>query len=198
MELFMRLKTTFITVPFLLITAVSASPQKQLAQVNQEVNGAKQIVQRLHSERQQKIYRLQQIEVKYSRLKTTYDKTSMLMTGLQQQLDTLKIQQNNLKQKLAQQYLTLNKQISAAYMLGHEPLFKLLLTEQDPNTINRKQTYLYYLTDAQVHFIEKIRQTKADLQNTETDLAAQQTKLQQYAAKQQQRMLPLQKLLKQR
>ena len=183
--------STAFTTPF-------CNPRQKLEQITSEVNNTQQQLFKLTTQRQQFFLKLQEIEVKYGHLKNAYDKTQTTMSNLQSQINQLDQQQTQLINQLNKQYEALNQQLRAVYALGREPLFKILLSNEDPNTISRQQTYLSYLSTEQANFIQSIKKTNQDLQNTKQQLHQQKEQLKQLAQEQQARLTPITQLMNQR
>lgn len=196
----MQTRNTLI-IPTLLLSAplFAATPTAdQLKQIKRQVSSAQQEVTALASQRQQLYLRLRQIEVKYGHLKNTYGKTQDKIKNLQAQVDILKQKQHDLSGKLQSQYQIFGKQLQASYQLGREPLLKLILSGEDPSTINRQQAYLANISQGQAQFIKQIQKTQNQLNDTEQDLDNQTEELQALSEQQKQRLVPISQTMNQR
>jgi len=91
--------------------------------------------------------------------------------------DKLCIKQKLYQNQLEEQRNILGQQMRAAYMLGEQSYFKILLNQDDPTKINRTLVYHKYLQDFRWQFIVNLNQTIQNIKNNQSAIYKQQQKL---------------------
>ena len=77
------------------------------------------------------------------------------------------------ERNLATQITLLRKQILAAYMLGRQAYFKILLNQEDPVKINRYLHYYHYLNQARLDNIKRIKYITEQIKVREKEIQKQ-------------------------
>jgi septal ring factor EnvC (AmiA/AmiB activator) len=77
------------------------------------------------------------------------------------------------QQQLTEQQNALASQIRAAYFMGQQNYFKLLLNQQNPTAISRNMTYFKYFNQHRVELINKLATTVTQLQQNEAQIVAE-------------------------
>ncbi len=90
-----------------------------------------------------------------------------------QKLNTLYAKRAQLRKDVSTQRDLLEKQISAAYMIGRQEYLKLILNQEDPAVVGRTMAYYGYFNRARVERIDSSRQSLTDLIDTEKQIKAE-------------------------
>jgi len=90
-----------------------------------------------------------------------------------QKLSTLFVRRTQLRKDVATQQYLLEKQISAAYMIGRQEYIKLILNQEDPAVIGRTMAYYDYFNRARVERIDGSRKSLTALIETEKQIKAE-------------------------
>lgn len=85
------------------------------------------------------------------------------LSGQQQRLNQLRKRQGRLERSVARQRDYLSGQIRAAYLMGRQEYFKILLNQEDPATLGRVTTYYDYLNRARSERIHEITATLQEM-----------------------------------
>lgn len=96
---------------------------------------------------------------------------------LQSELVTLKKGQKNLDASRKNQQALISQQMTSAYRLGNEESIKLLLNQEDPETISRTLKYYAYFLRARTVKLDHYRETLLSLKQVETSIIDRQTQL---------------------
>jgi len=106
----------------------------------------------------------------------------------QRELDTLNNQRKDLEQARDTQQARIALELKTAWQLGQQSQVKVLLNQENPNTVARAMAYYRYFFQARNKLMEGYRETLRQLQELELRITAAQAKLasQQSALEQQQ------------
>lgn len=105
-----------------------------------------------------------------NRLKGQLDEQEEKLAQLQQRRTTL-------QHSITEQRRYLAGQIRAAYAMGRQEYFKILLNQEDPSAVGRTLTYYDYLNKARSQRIEKLNATVAELEQVRQELASESERL---------------------
>ncbi|QYJ75481.1 murein hydrolase activator EnvC [Shewanella sp. FJAT-52076] len=100
-------------------------------------------------------------------------------------LEGLKSRSKALNAQKATQQETLSKQLASAYLAGNHDYTKMLLSQQNPATIERMLAYYQYLNNARIKAINELKQTMDELRQNHAQQLDEQEKLSQLAIEQQ-------------
>ena len=131
---------------------------------------------------------LKKTEVRLGSTAKDITQTRKAMTHEKRELTKTNRQLTQYQQNLTTQHQLLDKQIRAAYMLGHDPYIKILLNQENPEKINRQLQYYQYVCQARIDIIHQINITTTKIVNTSNKIQKHQKDLKeiQLAEKKQQ------------
>ena len=149
---------------------------------------------------------LKKSELASAKLNRKINELEKTLRSLRSELDDLQQQQLKLEQSLKSQQGLIAQQITSAYKMGSEESIKLLLNQEDPETVSRTLKYYHYFLQARAKKLEEYRATLAALKQVESQIIDRQTQVtsnqsvlkdqqKQLLAKQQQRRDVLAKLI---
>ncbi len=92
---------------------------------------------------------------------------------------------------LARARARLKEQVRAAYILGREEQFKMLLSQEDPHSVGRTLVYYRYLNRARAEQIREVREALARLARLEEDIAGERAALEAARAEQREHLARL-------
>jgi septal ring factor EnvC (AmiA/AmiB activator) len=147
----------------------------------QHLSGQIQKLQKtLNHERQEDVdlhQQLQTTEITLATLNQEVAHISELQTSELQELTRLQKHQQQEQAKLLRQHEALAQEVRAAYQLGKLSEVKILLNQEDPNTLSRHLGYYRYLTLQRVELINAAKQTLLSLNQTVHDISEHQQDL---------------------
>lgn len=112
---------------------------------------------------------LQKIETQYGTIAGSLHELSEFVGNKRLQLNTLSVQINQKQQTLKAEKAVLNKQLSAAFVMGKKEKLKLLLNQQDPVLASRMMVYYQYLNQTRLKKLTAIQARIAELAALEQD-----------------------------
>ena len=165
--------------------------KKDIINLEKSIKGSGEKKGSLNSELKKSELESANINQKISALEKT-------LKTLQTELVTLHKEQKNLDASRKNQQALMSRQMTSAYKLGNEESIKLLLNQEDPETISRTLKYYDYFLRARTAKLDHYRDTLLSLKQVETSILDRQTQLSanRSSLKQQQQQLVQQ--LKQR
>lgn len=93
-------------------------------------------------------------------------------------LSALQLQRQQQNASLEQQRSALAAQVRAAYVMGRQQRLKILLNQQEPAVVSRMLVYYDYFNRARLSQMAQISSILNDLQQTESEIAGQNERLQ--------------------
>jgi len=139
--------------------------QQRISTLDQALRGARQTYT-------QADLALRESELAINRLNNRLEALARRISAGQARIATLDEQLKTLLERLYDQREQLRRQLRAAYAMGRQDKLKLLLSQDDPATLNRMLGYYRYLNKARQTRIERIRanrQRLAALQQQQRD-----------------------------
>jgi len=127
---------------------------------------------------------LESVEVNIALTVKAQQKTRAALSANNAQLKQLNTQKESIKLALSQQQESLSKLIRSAYMTGNYDFAKMLLNQQDAANFERTITYYQYLNKESTAKIAQFRQSVAELEEVNKQLAGKQQELEQIQAQQ--------------
>ena len=153
-------------------TVLSADPSaaSNLQDLKANIANIREDLQQQQSNRQQLQQTLKASELNLAQLNHAQTKTQNELAQQQTALKTLAQQQaqNQINLKIQQQQL--QQQIRTAYMLGQENYFKVLLNQEDPNSLSRNMVYYHYLIRSRLQLIHQINANQVQSQQNQQDI----------------------------
>ncbi len=186
----------------LLCLVLPASPchgqSRDLDRVNRRIEQVSAEMQRLLGEKQAQEKRLADLEREIGRISLELQRSKGKIQHYRQQSRQLNRELKRQQQSLQRQRRQLAALIRTAYALGRHSPLQLLLNLDDPATASRVLTYYHYFNQARLERIEAIRRHLADIRRLQRQIDTTRQQLDRLAARQQQRLVQLQAVRKQR
>lgn len=135
---------------------------------------------------------LGEIETRIGQLTRNLAEIDILLQQQRKKITELRTRQQNLQQTITEQRRYLAGQVRAAYMMGRQEYFKILLNQEDPATVGRMITYYDYLNRARTEQIAKINAALQELESVRASMVEESERLNQLRARQAEEMQQLQ------
>lgn len=175
-----------------------ASQQQRLKKVDRRIATVKADLSHKQTQLNQQQSQLATLENELAKLNQLLQDNQKQLSNINDKLALLRQQNQQLQLKLDNQQHLLASQISKSYRLGEQPLLKLLLSETNPDKIQRLLMYYRYFNQQRLETIHKYKQTLSDLDQNTTEIEQRQLQLLTVTKKSQQDKLQYQKRFKQR
>ena len=114
---------------------------------------------------------LRDSEVKIGRLAKQIQKLDKQLSGLGQHAENLEERRDALKAELKTRAQLIETQVAKQYQMGNQARLQLLLTQRDPDTLDRTLRYYDFVNDALKHDMQQFRAKLAALSGTERELS---------------------------
>ncbi|MCW8918176.1 MAG: peptidoglycan DD-metalloendopeptidase family protein [Gammaproteobacteria bacterium] len=121
---------------------------------------------------------LRRVERQIGRIGRGINELKRKLDEQEQRLAGLQARRTTLQASIAEQRRYLGGQIRAAYAMGRQEYFKILLNQQDPSTVGRTLTYYDYLNKARSQRITALNGTIAELEQVRRTLQSETERLQ--------------------
>ncbi len=154
--------------------------QKNIALLKTELNKVKNSRDQLQSDLQSSEVDIGDLVKKIEQLKGELASQKKQLTQLNQKQDELQLARQGQQQQIAQH-------INAAYRLGNQSQLKLLLNQENPDSVARMAKYYAYFLDARAAKIDTYLDTLAELDTIKPQIEARTQSLQQSQDQLQQR-----------
>lgn len=151
--------------------------QHKLSTVNQEIKTLESTITATKSKRNKLQNNLQQVETQIAGVQKKLHLTRAKLLPKEHELNRKKGEQDQLRHELALQNELMTKHMLAAYALGRQSEIKLLLNQQNPQTIDRYMVYYRYLIMARQQSIKHAQKTIQQLQAVTQSIEAQEKTL---------------------
>jgi septal ring factor EnvC (AmiA/AmiB activator) len=120
---------------------------------------------------------LRRIERQIGRTGRSINRLKQQMAEQEQTLARLQKRRGDLQASIAEQRRYLSGQIRAAYAMGRQEYFKILLNQEDPSAVGRTLTYYDYLNKARSERIGKLNSTINELEQVRHELTSETERL---------------------
>ncbi len=140
-----------------------AATQKQLKQLRERIQAVEARLAKSRARESSVSAELGQVERKLGALRQQLRKVDQQLTTQTRRLDQLRGEERQQNQELQRQRQHLYEQVRAAYILGRQEQFKLLLSQEDPHAVGRSLVYYQYLNSARAERISAVRDSLAEL-----------------------------------
>ncbi len=154
----------------------------QLEQIKTRIREVQQNLSQTRGEYSQETRELRRTELAISKIRRQVHQTDRQLGQAKYRLRKLSSRLQKLDQDLEQHAGYLEKQVRSAYIVGRQPVMKLLLNQSRPETISRVLTYNQYLGQARHRQIQAVSRQLARLRQTETEIRQQQQQLSELKA----------------
>lgn len=151
--------------------------QHKLSTVNQEIKTLESTISATKSKRNKLQNDLQQVETQIASVQKKLHLTRAKLLPKERELNRKKGEQDQLRHELTLQNELMTKHMLAAYALGRQSEIKLLLNQQNPQTIDRYMVYYRYLIMARQQSIQHAKKTIKQLQVVTQSIEAQEKTL---------------------
>lgn len=138
--------------------------QQQLGRLVEQIKKLKTTISGTRNQRDKASRALRKIETEISNLARQQRDTRRRYRQQQQQLQELESRQQQLKQSQQQQKTLIAQQLRSAYITGNESQLKMLLNQQDPNSVSRMMGYYDYFNGARREQLQRYRHTLEEIQ----------------------------------
>ncbi len=146
----------------LLISTVHANSWQnkvaELKELAQQIAHLKIQLKSAHRQKAALLDQLKNTDATVARLSNNLEKIKRDLNKQQTTLTQLQAGLAKEQANLSQQQQQLKQVLHSAYMFGNTDYLKLVLNQQDPNTLSQTMTYYHYLMTAQIQAIAKIKQ----------------------------------------
>ena len=120
---------------------------------------------------------LRRVERRIGRIGRSIKKLQQQLLEQEKKLAALQQRRGELQASIAEQRRYLAGQIRAAYAMGRQEYFKILLNQEDPSAVGRTLTYYDYLNKARTSRIEKFNATIDELEQVRHELNRENERL---------------------
>ena len=159
----------------LLSTHVIADKQttteKQIKQLKQRITSLQKNMRLQEGESRSLSKALRDSEVKIGRLAKQIQKLDQQLSGLGEHAENLEERRDNLKAELKERAQLIETQVAKQYQMGNQARLQLLLTQRDPDTLDRALRYYDFVNDALKNDMQQFRAKLAALSGTERELS---------------------------
>jgi septal ring factor EnvC (AmiA/AmiB activator) len=121
---------------------------------------------------------LRRVERQIGRIGRSINELKRKLTEQEKMLAGLQARRATLQASIVEQRRYLGGQIRAAYAMGRQESFKILLNQQDPSVVGRTLTYYDYLNKARSQRITNLNDTVAELEQVRHKLQSETERLQ--------------------
>lgn len=181
-----------------LATSTLETKDQELENVKEKILGLTHILDRAQTQKQTLQQQLKPIEISIGDIANQLMLTNKKLQNKKDILAKLDQQRQNYQQRLHDQQTLLGQQVRAAYMLGQDQYIKLLLNQNQPQTVNRLLMYYRYLNAARINLINNINQTLTDLANNKNQIEMQSAHYSDFLQQEQQQQAAIKEQYKHR
>jgi murein hydrolase activator len=131
--------------------------KQQLAHLNQSIKTLKKTIHLSQTQKNTYNQQLAKTEIAMGASERRLSKTKTKLNTSLKSLNKTEGRQDALRRQIQTQQKILGESISSAYQLGREQYLKMLLNQENPNTLNRNINYYHYMTAARMSEIKAMR-----------------------------------------
>lgn len=164
-----------------------------LSTINQKISSIKLQLNKDTLNRNQLQKKLKNLDEQTATISKSIQKTQQQAKQKKARIHQLERQKDQFQNTLRSQKEQLIKELQAAYMTSRQPYLKLLLSQHNPQELNRIAQYYRYLHEYQEKRISALEKTIEDIQTNKQQLHKEQQQLQQLATQQKQQKYSLTK-----
>ncbi|WP_420599097.1 murein hydrolase activator EnvC family protein [Neptuniibacter sp.] len=145
--------------------------EKQLKALTSNIASLKKTMQKQEGDSRQLSASLRKSEVAIGRLAKQIKALDSQLKGLDSRAETLEDKRDELRKELSSRAKIIEKQIGQQYQMGQQARLQLLLTQRDPETLDRTIRYYDFVNDALKKDMLVFKEKLADLSGTEEQLS---------------------------
>lgn len=149
---------------------VNATSNKELEKVQLEIKNHQKVIQEKQDDLEALKKQLAIDEKEYNDINKKLNSTKKELTNSQEKLNNLSKKQQLLLLEKDRHLELLSKQIIEAYKLGSSDYLKIILNQEDPNSIGRALEYHTYMNKARMNVIKEIETLIAELAQNKLDI----------------------------
>ncbi|MDP2227310.1 MAG: peptidoglycan DD-metalloendopeptidase family protein [Moraxellaceae bacterium] len=150
-------------------TATVSSAQQDLARVQKQIKASEQRIQLTREQRAQKEAELQKAEAEIGELRASVQDVQTDVQAREQRLTGLRVERSQRQADKEQQLAQIRLDLRLAQRQSGQDHYKLLLNQQDPQTLARMLKYYGYLQRARAGRVEALNTTLARLDQIEQE-----------------------------
>lgn len=154
----------FVLFILLVCQSTFANENNKLIQIKQQIIHLQSSIGIQHHQESNLQNALKDTETAIGSLTTKLQKNQRQQTQQQGILNELNKQRRLYTDQVNTQQEDLQKQIRAAYMLGHTQYLKMLLNQENPATLGRTMVYYHYFMQSRLKMIQQLEATLQQLQ----------------------------------
>ena len=139
--------------------------QRDMQRISREISSAKARKDTLQGQ-------LREAEVKLGTLQRNIRENEHALQTAQEQLADLKVQRGELEAARNAQQKSIARELKTAYQMGRQGQVKVLLSQEEPDTVARTMAYYRYFLAARSKHIASYRETLAQLAALEPQIVA--------------------------
>ncbi|WP_237067749.1 murein hydrolase activator EnvC family protein [Microbulbifer guangxiensis] len=156
--------------PALAQEASEAEQQARLKEIKERIATLQEELNQVRNERDQLLKDLENNEKSISELKQRIDRIKNDMRTRTDKLKELREEEQQLEESRRSMQRRVEQEVAAAYRLGKQEQIKLLLNQQDPQTIARQLRYHEYFLQERTRVIDDYLSTLSSLQNVSSSI----------------------------
>ena len=146
--------------------------QKQLRNLSSRISGLQKTMRKQEGESRQLSKALRDSEVKIGKLARQIQALDRQLSGLGNHADNLESKRDALRKELKVRAALIEKQVAQQYQMGNQARLQLLLSQKDPEQVDRQIRYFDFVNDALKRDMQAFKTKLADLTGTERELTA--------------------------
>ncbi len=189
----------FLTLSGLSLSALSADEEqskmdekaRELEQIKARILHLRRQLRAVEGERKEQNSALSLTEKKIGAIARRIRVVGQRLQRQQRRLSDLEQERADSRLQLDRHRQVLERQVRAAYAMGRQEKVKILLNQQDPAIVSRLMIYYDYLNAARMEQMDLIQQNLRNLTRIEREITAEEQRLQQLFAKEEQEKLQL-------
>lgn len=179
-----------------LITLQTTFATNETTKLKQLVNKISAVKTDINQTQQQENTVQQQLKITETHIGNVdiaYHQTQQNLNKQHTVLKKLSTNQEKYQQQLQQTQQNLNTQIRAAYLMGKQEYFKVLLNQEDPTKFSRMICYHNYIMQSRLRLLNKTHSLIKDIKHNKQNIQQQASVLQKLQTQQQNQRSQLQK-----
>ena len=157
--------------------ANQASDKNKLTKIKQDIINLEKTIKGSDEQKGSLSSELKKSELESAKINQKISTLEQKLKALKAELATLKQEQKKLDGSRKSQQELITHQMTSAYKLGNEESIKLLLNQEDPETISRTLKYYDYFLRARATKLDNYRKTLLSLKQIETSIIDRQNQL---------------------
>ncbi|AOS96120.1 Murein hydrolase activator EnvC precursor [Microbulbifer aggregans] len=161
---------SLLMLPALAQESSEAAKQERLKEIKERIATLQEELNQVRSERDQLLKDLENNEKSISELQQRIDRIKNDMRTRTDKLKDLKEEQQQLEESRRSMQRRVEQEVAAAYRLGKQEQIKLLLNQQDPQTIARQLRYHEYFLQERTKVIDDYLSTLTSLQTVSSSI----------------------------